>query len=829
MKGSAIHLIQLLEGSKKRFIIPVYQRNYDWKKDNCVQLFDDLKSLVLNNKPSHFFGSIVYSAHGLNEVVIIDGQQRITTISILMIAMVNAMKKGLCVPHDENLAEYIEESYIIDKFQKENRKVRLKPFRDDCEAFDKLIYSDEEDYVPDSKVTINYKYFYDRITQKQEMTMDELFHAIESLIIISIELEVEHGDNPQLIFESLNSTGLDLTEADKIRNFILMDLSPDVQEQYYDQYWNRIEKCCGDDLDSFVRNYLTIQTGSIPTLKNVYQEFKSYTHDKSNVETILQSMLKYALIYKQITSFKIGGDAVNSIARRLDLLDLTVAYPFLMVFLDYANNEKLPESEVEKVLSCIEIFIFRRLICDYPTNALNKIFATLHKTVLKAMRENDSYSSVMVYILENRRQASIFPKNEEFTNAFVTKNIYSMKAKNKEYIFDRLENMNSKERHEVVGCLEDGKYSVEHIMPQTLTPTWMAALGDKCLQIHEKWLHTIANLTLTAYNSKYSNRPFVDKKTMEDGFIDSGLKLNQYIAGFDKWTEEELMLREENLLEKAMKLWPYPETSFIPYQRHQDVIYLSDDCHAPVGKAISGFSFKDTFYKVEDWSDMIREMISILFSMDPSCLYREAKDPDNVWFLTTQEKDEYYKVADGLYFTTHSSTSCKMRILKNLFKRYMLDEDELFFHVMEYGESSETEGVKEKRRAWLISANEKFFRIIDWWKCHDHIYWHQSLNYCVGDLVYLYICSPIAQVRYLCEVEEINLETYDEAEEKPYLLQPDMLSTSDKKYARFKLLSATENGSALSLAEMKNHGLNGAPIRGIILSSPLLEYIESQF
>ena len=211
MKGSAIHLIQLLEGSKKRFIIPVYQRNYDWKKDNCVQLFEDLRTLVLDNKPSHFFGSIVYCAHGLNEVVIIDGQQRITTISILMIAMVNAMKKGLCVPEDENLAEYIEESYLIDKFQKDKKKVRLKLFRDDCEAFDRLIYAEEEDYIQDSKVTINYKYFYDRITQNQELTMDELFHAIESLIIINIELEVEHGDNPQLIFESLNSTGLDLT------------------------------------------------------------------------------------------------------------------------------------------------------------------------------------------------------------------------------------------------------------------------------------------------------------------------------------------------------------------------------------------------------------------------------------------------------------------------------------------------------------------------------------------------------------------------------------------------------------------------------------------
>ena len=231
MKGTASHLLEFLEGARKRFIIPVYQRNYDWKPENCKQLFDDLVSVVREKKATHFFGSIVSYAHSREEVVLIDGQQRITTISLILIAMINAMKKGVCVPEDSRLAEILEDTYIVDKYRKDERKVRLKPFRDDCTAFDKLIYDDEAEYIQDSKVTINYRYFYERIVQGKELTLDELYKAIDSLEIIDIELEPQHGDNPQLIFESLNSTGLDLTEADKIRNYVLMNLAPAVQER----------------------------------------------------------------------------------------------------------------------------------------------------------------------------------------------------------------------------------------------------------------------------------------------------------------------------------------------------------------------------------------------------------------------------------------------------------------------------------------------------------------------------------------------------------------------------------------------------------------------
>lgn len=678
MKGSASHLLEFLEGSRKRFIIPVYQRNYDWKQENCKQLFDDLVQVIRENKQSHFFGSIVSYAHLRDEVVLIDGQQRITTVSLILIAMINAMKQGIMVSEDSNLVDILQDTYIIDKYRKEERKVRLKPFRDDCNAFDRLIFNTEEDYVADSKVTHNYHYFYDRITNLKELTMDELYRAIDSLEIIDIVLEPEHGDDPQLIFESLNSTGLDLTEADKIRNFILMGLQPDIQEKYYDDYWNKIENCTGSELDSFVRNYLTIETGVIPNIRNVYQAFKAYAKGK-DIQQLLGQMLTYATAYKKLTTFDLGDSEANEIAKRLDLLDMTVAYPFLMAFMIYASDTGIYEKELAPVLSCIESFIFRRLMCDLPTNALNKIFATLHKFIVKNKKETDTYSDVMIYYLETRKLSSAFPKDEEFLNGFTTKNIYAMRGKNKTYLFERLENGSSKEKNDIVGNIAEGILTIEHIMPQTLSPWWRQELGDKYETIHEKWLHTIANLTLTGYNSTYSNKSFPEKKTIENGFLQSGLRLNQYIAKFDQWTEKELEIRKKDLSDKALKIWTYPSTNFKPVKKEDDVVSLSEDNGVATGRKITSFLFKDTIYAVSDWAKMMWEMVQLLYAINPSLLYKEARSKKNVWFQTTPAK-HYQELAAGLYFCpSHSSTWNKMAILKNLFKIYQIDEDELAF------------------------------------------------------------------------------------------------------------------------------------------------------
>ncbi len=682
MKGTASYLTVFLEGAKKRFIIPVYQRNYDWKQENCKQLFDDLVSVIKEKKERHFFGSIVSYAQSRDEIVLIDGQQRITTVSLILIAVVNALKKGVLTTEDSTLQLRLED-FLVDKYDKSERKVRLKPFRDDCIAFDRLICNEESEYIPESIVTINYRYFFDRLVNFKEINAEELFQAVNCLEIIDIELEPQHGDNPQLIFESLNSTGLDLTESDKIRNFVLMNLNSDEQEEYYDRYWNKIEKCCKNELDSFIRNYLTIKQGIIPTLKGIYPAFKSYAKADENIEAVLKDMLLYANAYKDILTFNVGGEDTNEIAQRLNLLDMTVAYPFLMAFLAYAKESQLPEDEIYKVFSCVETFIFRRLVCDMPTSVLNKIFATLHSSVLKNKRETDSYSSVMIYLLESKKLSGAFPKDDEFLSGFTTKNIYSMRAKNKEYIFERLENGSSKEKNDVVDNIEKGILTIEHIMPQTLSPAWRQALGERCEAVQETWLHTISNLTLSAYNSKYSNKLFVEKKNMKDGFLESGIRLNHYIAQFEKWGEEELELRKAKLSEMALKIWEYPTTSFIPEQKEDDIISLSEDNSVATNREIQYFIFMEERQDVTTWTEMMWEIANKLLLMNPSILYQEAANGKNVWFATTAVNKHYRKLAVGLYFCPGSSSTWnKMSILKNLFRLYGIEEDDLSFGLL---------------------------------------------------------------------------------------------------------------------------------------------------
>ena len=276
-----------------------------------------------------------------------------------------------------------------------------------------------------------------------------------------------------------------------------------------------------------------------------------------------------------------------------------------------------------------------------------------------------------------------FPKDEEFINGFTSKNIYSMRAKNKEYIFERLENGSSKEKNDVVGNIEKGILTIEHIMPQTLTTAWKQALGEDWEAIQERWLHTISNLTLTGYNSSYSNRSFQEKKTMKNGFCDSGIRLNHFIALFEKWDEEELEKRKAKLSEMALSIWEYPKTSFVPEQKEDDIVFLSEDNGVATYRDIQYFIFREERQDVSTWSEMMWEMANKLFAINPSILYQEATNKKNVWVETYPATKNYRKLAEGLYYCpTGSSTGNKMSILKNLFRLYGIEEDDLSFGLL---------------------------------------------------------------------------------------------------------------------------------------------------
>ena len=627
---------------------------------------------------------------GKSVYLVIDGQQRITTISILFTAMVNLMKSGLVEADDKRLAEKIEKKFLVDEYQTEDRKLRLKPIKDDCVSFDKLITNDPTEFVESSNITQNYYYFENRI-KKNEISIDDLYEAIFRLEIIDIFLDKE--DNPQLIFESLNSTGLDLTEGDKIRNFILMGLDAKTQENYYEQYWNKIEKCTDYNVSGFIRNYLTLIQKKIPNINNVYFTFKEYVLDKMDIEneedceTILKEMLYYAQIYNKIISAENNPkDVISSILYRLNNIEMTVSYPFLLAMFGHELRKEITSLDVETTLKAIESYIFRRIMCpNYASNALNKVFCNLDSEVMKIKNDNQdvSYSDILIYCLQSRVGAAGFPSDKEFTEALTNRDVYHMYKKNREYLFDRFENGNTIERVNVIEMMENGDLTIEHIMPQTLTEEWKNELGSNYQVIYDQNIHTLKNLTLTGYNSKYSNSIFSEKKTIEKGFKDSGLNLNKSLLEYEHWTETEMQDRLNKLLLQANILWSYPKTNFVPPKKEIDSVTLEDD-ESLRGRTLISYSYGNVKeHETNIWVEMFKDVIKQIYDEDPSQIRILASDKnyENIIISSTEKQGDWFKIDTDIYLYTHNSTNAKMRILNKVFDAYGKDKNDLVFYL----------------------------------------------------------------------------------------------------------------------------------------------------
>lgn len=680
MKGDAKPLVKFLEGADNRFIIPVYQRNYEWKLDNCKQLYNDLIKVIKDSRESHFFGSIVsclYEGHSSSEYLIIDGQQRITTISLLLMAVVNLVKEGTLKLDNSKLLDKIWKTYLIDEYVEQN-KVRLKHVKHDSDAFEKILFSTREEYDSTSNVTQNYNYFYNRIKDQRELTPDEIYFAITKLVIIDIFLHKE--DNAQLIFESLNSTGLELEEGDKIRNFILMRLEPKIQEYFYNKYWHKIEQNTGYEVSTFIRDYMTLKQNKISSLKHIYIDFKNYVemHD-FEIEKILNDLLEYSVAYKNIIKNSVGGSIVNTVLARINQLEMSVSYPFLLSLFQYAKGN-LSDDDVKDILEIIEIYLFRRFIAGIPTNALNKIFMTLHKDILKLKKEGDSYCEILKYILLSKIGSGLFPDDEEFINMFSTKNLYHIIPKNREYLFERLESGNNIEKTNIITKMREGVYSVEHIMPQVLNSQWKKELGENAEEIKQKWLHRIANLTLTAYNGKYSNRRFIEKKDLpEVGFKESGIKLNQYISGFEKWTETELKERQAYLCSKALKLWPFPKTQFKPEEKPADIHSISEDFDF-TGYYIKAFSFDEITEKVDSWREMFVSVIKLIYEKNSAVINRLADKPDFL-SIVRYPNNGYVQISESIYLYKDNATMAKINVIKKIFDECHIDKELLLLDI----------------------------------------------------------------------------------------------------------------------------------------------------
>jgi uncharacterized protein with ParB-like and HNH nuclease domain len=681
MRGEAVRLTKLLEGSKTRFVIPVYQRNYDWKVEQCSRLFDDLEEMVKEDRKSHFFGSIVSVAID-DERLVIDGQQRITTTFLLLQALVRSVEGGACTVRSGRLVERVHDEFLVDRYSEgeDALKVKLKLVKADQAAFAAVIAGDADHLVEGSNVTSNYRYFLRRIAQSS-LDADGILEAIEGLEVIDIKLD--GNDDAQLIFESLNSTGLDLTEGDKIRNYILMGLPAKLQEEYYSRYWNPIELDTGYDVSTFVRDWLTAKRKSTPAQDRVYSVFREYSKKRQDVEgsrELLEDMLRYARFYKQISEADTGMPKTDRVLRRLNLLEMSVIDPFLLGLLDWREGSGAGDDEVAAILATVETYLFRRWVCGVGTNALNKVFETLNGEAQRGMAEGASYGEVLTYVLLKKEGSGRFPSDKEFVDGLRTKNFYAIQGK-KYYLYDRLENGDNRERVDVVGGIQGGSISIEHIMPQTLSGEWREALGPDADEIHEEWVNRLANITITGYNSEYQNFAFRRKRDMKNGYLDSGFRMNSYVKGCESWGVKELREREEQLTDQFLGLWPLPSTDFVPKEDLHEEHSLAEDFDF-TNRKIAAYSLIGERRVAKTWVDMVDGVLATAYELDPASMVRyTTEDHFPARYFSPSETDYCFKVGDGLFFNPGSSTETKIEILKSVFERIGIDEDELSFEL----------------------------------------------------------------------------------------------------------------------------------------------------
>ncbi|WQX16980.1 DUF262 and DUF1524 domain-containing protein [Helicobacter pylori] len=555
MKADAIKLLDFIgKSQEKQFVIPIYQRVYSWKEEQCEQLWDDIIKTGGNDQiEGHFIGSIVFVHDGIyttnyNELLIIDGQQRLTTITLLFIALRDHLND-----EDELLEKFsrqkIQNRYLINSDEKGDKKFKLILSEPDRDTLLSLIDENKrKPSEPSSKIVENFKLFEEWI-RKNTDKLETIFKGLDKLMVVEISLE-RGKDNPQLIFESMNSTGKDLTQTDLIRNYILMGLESEKQKIFYKKYWRAMEEDFKQNeilFNQFVRHYLTIKTREIPNINKVYEAFKRYQQERGiETEVLLQDLQKYCGFFCQIVFKKEADKKLNEALGFLVDLEMDVIYPLLLeLYSDYIDGV-LSKQDFIPIIYLTESYICRRAVCGIGTNGLNKIFPSFTKRIQKD-EYFKSLKAHFVYLTEKQR----FPNNDEFKKLFITIDFYNFQKK--KYFFERLENFERKER------VYTHEYTTEHIIPQTLEEEWKRDLGENFQAIHDKYLHTIGNLTLTGYNTEYRNRSFQEKRDMEKGFKQSPLRLNQSLKDLESFGEKEIEKRANDLADWALKIWTYPK------------------------------------------------------------------------------------------------------------------------------------------------------------------------------------------------------------------------------------------------------------------------------
>lgn len=620
MKASSANFLTVIKGPKQ-FVIPIYQRTYSWQIVQCNKLFNDILRISRDtNTPGHFIGSVVYfqeSIHTVSDVpklLVIDGQQRLTTISIMIAALAEFIRDNH-VEIDTNFTK-LQNYYLLNAEEEGELRYKLLLTRRDKDSLINIIKGVPLGNEASIRVADNFKFFKEKINAENAV---DIYNGIMRLFIVDVALEKDK-DNPQLIFESLNSTGLDLSQADLIRNYILMGQEIELQTELYEKYWYPMEQSYGNEytasFDWFMRDYLSVKTGSIPRIDRVYDSFKTFASSNKAPETIteiVQDIYKFSGYYVKMVLHKETDTELQKGFKNISKLKVDVCYPFLLpVYNDYENG-LITSDDFKQIISLVENYVFRRAICGIPTNSMNKTFATIYKTIQKV----DYLEGVKAafQLLDSYKR---FPNDAEFEKEIVVKDVYNFRNRN--YLLSKLENYKRKEFVNV------DDYTIEHILPQNpeLSIDWQEMLGVDWKELQSKYLHSLGNLTLTGYNSELSDKPFSQKKTMEGGFNDSPIRLNDYLRKVDVWNAENIETRAKELAEKARQIWFAPNLN-------QEVLdkYSSEEKTSIV-------------YSIEQYEHLKGEMLDLYHTLKKRILNIDAS-----------VKEEYKK----LYIAFKSSTN----------------------------------------------------------------------------------------------------------------------------------------------------------------------------
>ncbi len=586
MKAVESNFLKFIQGPKQ-FVVPIYQRPYSWTTKQCAQLWDDIISASALESQGHFLGSIVYIQGGLyqstavSELQIIDGQQRLVTLSLLLKSLGNALNKS---SEEATISNKKINNYYLLNNEEEDPNIRNKLLLTGADKETLInIMNDTEPTSSFGQIVQNYKFFEEMI-DKNKINLNSLFEGIKKLFIVDISLE-RGKDNPQLIFESLNSTGLDLSQADLIRNFVLMGLEPSEQKRIYEKYWYPMQRDFVEEdyvayFNRFMRDFLTIKLRRIPNMREVYNEFKSYilSNGKTNIEFVIKDIRHYSKLFVRLVFEKEEDRELLSMMQDINDLKIEVSYPFLMEILEDYSKNILSREDLISILRMVESYVFRRAICGIPAQSHNKTFANLTKDLDK---ENYLESIKAAFLL--LRSYKRFPLDQEFRTQFLKVPLYNLRIAG--YTLRKLEN--SKHTKEPIS---EEDYTIEHIMPQKspLSQSWVKELGNDWEIIQQTYLHTIGNLTLTGYNSELGNLSFTEKRNKNGGFSSSPLWMNADIAKLEHWNKKEIEERANVLSESALKIWSLPDlkvSSINKYKREHedDMLTYSEEDHYESG------------------------------------------------------------------------------------------------------------------------------------------------------------------------------------------------------------------------------------------------------